>query len=101
MNTKKNILPKKINKKEAQPVEEWYKKEISSDDFVILAGKDKHYYGQHNKWKKNVYIGPYKTKEEVDKVISSYESVTKKPFGSRKEIKNIHSILIEDKDFFI
>ena len=92
-------LPKKMIKDE-KPVElKWFQKKITEDSFTIKQDKKGKFYAHHNEWKDRVWIGPYDSKEEIDKVIDSYVSVTKKPFGSRKELKNVHSILIEKQDW--
>ena len=92
-------LPKK-RKKEEKPVElKWFQKQITEDCFEIKQDKKGKFYAHHNEWKERIWIGPYGLKEDIDKVIASYVSVTKKPFGSRKELKNVHSILIEKQDW--
>ena len=97
----KSNLPKKVDKAKCKPFVEWYKKEITADCFEIRKGNDNKYYAHHKDWKKTVWIGPYDSEDEVKKVINSYVSVTKKPFGERKELKNVHSIIVNDKDFFV
>jgi len=97
MEKKANHLPKKIGRTPKIP--KWYEKPISKDDFVSMTDKNGKVYGRHKEWKKTIWIGPYDTDEELSKVIASYVSVTKKPFGNRKEIKNIHSIIMNDKDW--
>lgn len=95
--TKQHAPKKKPQFSKTEP--KWFEIQIVPDDFTVKQDKQGKYYAQHKKWKKNIWIGPYKAKEELDKVIASYVSVTKKPFGSRKELKNVHSILIEkDED---
>ena len=39
------------------------------------------------------------TEDELMKVIASYVSITKKPFGQRKSLKNVHSIIMTEKDW--
>ena len=87
-------LPKK---RKQEP--KWFEKQITADQFEIKKDKNKKFYGHHEAWKNNVWIGPYDTEEELNKVIASYASITKKPFGQRKEIKNVHSVIMEDKDW--
>ncbi len=94
MNKSTKHLPKKRQK---EP--KWFQKQISAEDFVVKTGKNGKIYGHHKEWKNAVWIGPYETEEEINKVIASYVSVTKKPFGQRKEIKNIHSIIINEKNW--
>ena len=92
-------LPKK-RVKEQKPVElEWYQKQIESTDFVLKKDKNGKSYAHHIAWKSHIWIGPYDTEEELSKVISSYVSITKKPFGKRKEIKNIHSVIMTENDW--
>ena len=89
---------------EHQPVKKpkklkWYQKQITADQFTSRKGKDGKIYGHHEEWKKNIWIGPYDSVEDLNKVIASYVSTTKKPLGQRKEIKNLHSVIMTDKDW--
>lgn len=86
-------LPKK---RQVEP--KWFQKQITADQFEIKQNKDGKYFAHHEEWKKTIWIGPYDTEEEINKVIDSYVSVTKRPFGKRKELKNVHSILMDEKD---
>ena len=45
---------------------------------------------------KNIWIEPYSTEKELDNVINSYVIETKKDILHR-DIKNIHSVLIDFK----
>ncbi len=95
---KSNHLPKKIKKesrKAEQPEPKWFEKQITSDQFEIKQGKNGKFYSRHKEWKNNIWIGPYDSKEAVDKVINSYVSVTKKPFGEREPLKNVRSFIGE------
>ena len=94
MKKENNHLPKK-----RQRELKWYQKQILPEDFISRKDKNGKIYGHHKEWKNTIWIGPYETEEEINKVISSYVSVTKKPFGQRKEIKNVHSIIINEKDW--
>lgn len=88
-------------KKRQKPREpKWFEKCMDEGIFEARTGKDGNVYGHYNEWKEKIWIGPYKSQEELDKVIASYIKETKKPFGKRKEIKNIHSIIIEKEDFW-
>ena len=89
---------------EHQPVKKpkklkWFQKQITADQFVTRKGKNGKFYGHHTDWKSKIWMGPYDTEEELNKVIASYASTTKKPFGQRKEIKNLHSVIIEENEF--
>ena len=90
----KNHLPKKRLTKP-----KWFETQITSEQFETQKDKKGKLYGHHKAWKNNIWIGPYDTEEELNKVISSYESASKKPFGKRKEIKNLHSVIMTDKDW--
>ena len=81
--------------KKRQIEQKWFQKQIAADQFEIKQNKDGKYFAHHEAWKKTIWIGPYDTEEELTKVIASYVSVTKKPFGKRKELKNVHSIIME------
>ena len=78
----------------------WFEKCMDENMFELKAGKDDNFYLHYNEWKKKIWIGPYKTEDEANKVVASYIKETKKPFGKRKEIKNIHSIIVEKEDFW-
>jgi hypothetical protein len=78
----------------------WFEKCMDEGVFELKTGKDNNFYLHYNEWKEKVWIGPYKTEDEANKVVASYIKETKKPFGKRKEIKNIHSIIIEKEDFW-
>jgi hypothetical protein len=100
--TKERHQPTKIEglKKSKKPEPKWFEKSMEDGAFEEREGKDGKIYGRYNEWKDTIWIGPYKTSEELDKVIQSYLKETKKPFGKRKEIKNVHSIIIEDEKFW-
>jgi len=96
-----NILhqPKKrpdIKQKELK----WFEKCMDDGAFELRTGKDENFYLHYNEWKETIWIGPYKSEEEANKIVASYIKETKKPFGKRKEIKNVHSIIIEKEDFW-
>ncbi len=90
----KEHLPKKRQKEL-----KWYQKQISKEQFEIKKDKSNKYFAHHAAWKSTTWIGPYDTEEEVNAVIASYESTTKKPFGKRKALKNVHSIIMTEKDW--
>lgn len=89
----------KDSKKEVETIKEEprnvYNKwdNIQKSDFVKKE-VDGNFYAQHKEWKKNIWIGPYPTEKELDKVINSYVIETKKDILHR-DIKNIHSVLID------
>jgi hypothetical protein len=83
-------LPKKRVQKP-----KWFEGKIEKEQFKIKTDKNGKFYGQHEAWKKTIWIGPYDTEEEINKVIDSYVSVTKRPFGKRNSLKNVHSIIID------
>lgn len=96
---KLNHLPKK-NKQRKQKSRtarepKWFEKQITSDQFEIKQGKNGKFYSRHKEWKSTIWIGPYDSKEAVNKVINSYVSVTKKPFGERESLKNVRSFIGE------
>ena len=101
--TKERHQPTKIEglkKTKKKPEPKWFEKSMEDGAFEEREGKDGKIYGRYNEWKDTIWIGPYKTSEELDKVIQSYLKETKKPFGKRKEIKNVHSIIIDDEKFW-
>lgn len=96
--TSKAVINSHLPKKRLQK-QKWFEGQITSEQFEIRKDKKEKFYGHHEAWKSTIWIGPYDTEEELNKVIASYVSTTKKPFGQRKEIKNVHSVIIEDKDW--
>ena len=80
--------------------EKWFEKCMDDGAFELREGKDNKFYLHYNEWKETIWIGPYKTEDDANKVVASYIKETKKPFGKRKEIKNIHSIIIEKEEFW-
>ena len=94
----KNIIISHLPRKRlVEP--KWFQKQITEDQFEIKQNKKCKYFARHEAWKSTIWIGPYDTEEELSKVISSYASITKKPFGKRKEIKNLHSVIMTEKDW--
>lgn len=87
-------LPRKRPQKQ-----KWFEGQITPEQFETRKDKKGKFYGHHEAWKSTIWIGPYDTEEELNKVIASYVSTTKKPFGKRKEIKNVHSVIINEKDW--
>lgn len=88
----------KDSKKEVETIKEEPKHSynkwdnIQKSDF-IKKESDGNFYAQHKEWKKNIWIGPYSTEKELDNVINSYVTETKKDILHR-DIKNIHSVLM-------
>lgn len=96
--TLKNAMLEHMPKKRhSEP--KWFQKQITVEQFEIKKNKKEKYFAHHEAWKKTIWIGPYDTEEDTLKVIDSYVSTTKKPFGQRKQLKNVHSIIIEDKEW--
>ena len=86
-------LPKK---REQKPVElKWFQKPIEPTDFSIKKDKGGKLYAHHVAWKEHIWIGPYDTEEEIDKIIAQYVANSKRDPMKRKEFKNVHSILID------
>ena len=88
--SKKNnkVTPKKLPK-----IVQWWEKELKIDEFVTKENNGK-WFGHYSVWKKNIWIGPYESEQEVNKVIKDYVRESKKPIGSRI-LKNIHSIILK------
>lgn len=84
-------LPRKLPKKEP-----WYKKTLTPDDFIIKHDENNNFYARHVEWKNTIWIGPYASKEELEKVLKTYINSTKKPYGARKNVKNLHSTIIDE-----
>lgn len=99
---KEKIIKHQAKKREKPIPREpkWYEKCMDEGVFESRTGKDGKVYGHYNEWKETIWIGPYKDDDELNKVIASYIKETKKPFGKRKEIKNIHSVIVENDKFW-
>ena len=50
----------------------WYKRPIERSAFISRKAKDGKYYVRHNEWAEKIWIGPYNTIGDVDKIIDSY-----------------------------
>ena len=95
-NTQLNVhLPRK--RADIKP--KWFESEINECDFTLRQDSNGMFYGHHKEWKNRVWIGPYSTEEALNKVISDYAINSKRSPSNRKEIKNLHSILMEEKDW--
>ena len=93
-------LPRKIKDAKKPKVEKkWFEKEITADCFIKRSDKKGKYYAQHKEWKQNIWIGAYDTEKELDKVLKDYITSSKKPPMARLIVKNLHSILMDEKDF--
>ena len=77
----------------------WYKKEITPDCFTTKTDKNGKFYAQHNAWKKTIWIGPYNSEEELNKIIKKYVANSKKEPMQRIWIEGLHSIIMKDKDW--
>ena len=91
----KKITGAKLIKKEPR----WFEKEITLDCFIKKTDKKGKHYAQHKEWKNNAWIGAYDTDEELDKVLKDYIKNSKRPAMERKEVKNLHSVIMTDKDW--
>ena len=89
-------LPKKVVKKD---ILKWYQKPILPEQFISKQDKTGKIYGHHEAWKNTLWIGPYDTEEELGKVIAQYVSNSKREPMKKKEIKNLHSIIMTEKDW--
>ena len=78
----------------------WYKKPILKEDFHTRQGMDGLYYAQHNAWSKRTWIGPYSSRAEADKIIDSYVIESLKGSLEHKSMDSIHSVVIENGNFF-
>ena len=78
----------------------WYKRPLKREEFKIRCGKDERYYVRHDEWSKRTYIGPYFTRFTADKIINSYITESLKGPLSLKPSSEIHSVIIDDENFF-
>lgn len=79
----------------------WYRRPIEREAFSIKEDKNGKFYAQHNEWSKRVWIGPYHSQDEVNKIIDSYVEESLKGSLDKKPIDSIHSVIIDDeKSYF-
>jgi hypothetical protein len=79
----------------------WYLKPILKESFSVKEGKDGMLYVHHEEWSPRVWIGGYKTKKDVEKIINSYVTESLKGTLQNKTVDSIHSLIVEDeKSFF-
>lgn len=67
---------------------------MTRDNFITKEINGE-FYARYKTWSKRVWIGPYTTEKELNKVIDSYIKETKKEVLKR-DIKNIHSIILNE-----
>ena len=90
---------RKVNVQKAEIKEvktPWYRRPIEREAFSIKEGKDGKFYAQHNEWSKRVWIGPYASMDEVNKIIDAYVDESLKGTLAKKTMDSIHSVIIED-----
>lgn len=95
---KRKVEIKEIEIKEVKVP--WYKRPIEREAFSIKESKDGKFYAQHNEWSKRVWIGPYQSEDAVNKIIDSYVMESLKGSLDKKLPNSIHSVLIEDGQYF-
>lgn len=74
-------------------------KQFAMSDFTDRQDSKGLFYGHHKDWKSKIWIGPYKTKEALNKVILDYIADSKRSPLNRKGVNNLHSIIMEEKDW--
>ena len=93
----KNIsIEEKVNKLP------WYKRPIERSAFTSKKAKDGKYYVRHIEWAERIWIGPYDTLKDANKIIDSYvEKSSIEPLNRIITDNGVHSVYIEDvKSFF-
>lgn len=79
----------------------WYKRPIEREAFIYKRRKNGSFYIKHKEWANNIWIGPYKSKDEVENIINSYvEKSALSPLDRVKNNKNIHSVYIDNTESF-
>ena len=78
----------------------WSRRPIEREAFSIKEGKDGKFYTQHNEWSKRVWIGPYASVDKANKIIDAYVEESLKGTLANKTMDSIHSLIIEDENFF-
>ena len=77
----------------------WFEQPMTADCFTTKTDRDGKFYAQHNAWKKTIWIGPYNSEEELNKIIKKYIANSKKKPMERLWIEGLHSIIMKDKDW--
>lgn len=67
---------------------------MTKDNFITKEINGE-FYARYKTWSKRIWIGPYASEKELNKVIDSYVKETKKEVLKR-DIKNIHSIILNE-----
>lgn len=73
----------------------WWEPSIKKEDFSIYEGKNGNFYVRHRKWKEELFIGAFSSKEECCAIIDSYVSPSPNPSVTKK----IHSLFICNENF--
>ena len=89
------IIELNENRSKVEIIEDkkWWELPMEKEKFKCKSHEGK-YYAQYEGWNKNLWIGPYETKKDLNNVIKSYIEETKKNVLERN-IQNIHSILLD------
>ena len=96
---RKQVKPISIEEKIKQLP--WYRRPIERSAFIYKKAKDGKYYVRHNEWSKQIWIGPYQTKKDVNDIINSYvEKSLLSPLNKIVSKIEIHSVYINDLNNF-
>lgn len=77
----------------------WYKRPIEYSAFTTRKAKNGKYYARHKEWSTHIWIGPYNTQEDVNRIINSYVvKSAEKPLNKITPNEEIHSVYIEDSE---
>ena len=77
-------------------IPKWWELQLKIDDFIFLE-RDNLYYARHKEWKETILIGPYESRDELNKVMAAYVKETKKDRLQRKIPKNLKTLVLPEK----
>ena len=78
----------------------WFKRPLAFEEFICKEGRDNNYYVRHKEWGKRIWIGPYSSKKDAEKIIKAYVAESIKAPLDTKVNNKVHSIIIENAEKF-
>jgi hypothetical protein len=73
---------------------------LAFEEFICKEGCDNNYYVRHKEWGKRIWIGPYSSKKDAEKIIKAYVAESIKAPLDTKVNNKVHSIIIENAEKF-
>ena len=71
----------------------WYLRPLSHEEFITKKNDEGRFYIRHTEWNKGVWIGPYASQKDADKIIQTYVDDSFKHPLDRNKNENIHSVV--------